>query len=332
MTSPAVLLDACTLVPIRLTSCLLSLAEAGLLTPLWSDEILDEVERNLPKLKGMTVDKAKRRVDAMRAAFDDEASVGDYQSLVPQLECDPKDRHVLAAAIIGGADVLLTFNVKDFPAESTQPYGVSVKHPDEFLTVLLAERREEVLATVRSDAATYREPPTTMTEYLAALTGVVPVFANLANSALGVESADEAPFAALVEADEVEALAAMGRPGDLSDPAQVALLWWGALMAGSPEVQDLTYDPSAWGDYQWALDVLQGRSLASGVIALVDAPNDVAIMRFIPQVASTARTFAAFITEVTFLTLVRVGDNTWRVWGLGPGILCARDILASDIA
>ncbi len=139
MTSPAVLLDACTLVPIRLTSCLLSLAEAGLLTPLWSDEILDEVERNLPKLKGMTVDKAKRRVDAMRAAFDDEASVGDYQSLVPQLECDPKDRHVLAAAIIGGADVLLTFNVKDFPAESTQPYGVSVKHPDEFLTVLLAD-------------------------------------------------------------------------------------------------------------------------------------------------------------------------------------------------
>lgn len=111
MTSPAVLLDACTLVPIGLSSCLLSLAEAGLLTPLWSDEILDEVERNLPKLKGMTVDKAKRRVDAMRAAFDDEASVGDYQSLVPQLEC----RHLLAAAIIGGADVLLTFNVKDFP-------------------------------------------------------------------------------------------------------------------------------------------------------------------------------------------------------------------------
>ena len=61
MSAPTVLLDACTLVPIRLTSCLLSLAEAGLFVPLWSEEILEEVERNLPRLKGMDSASIRRR-------------------------------------------------------------------------------------------------------------------------------------------------------------------------------------------------------------------------------------------------------------------------------
>jgi hypothetical protein len=63
-----VLLDACALVPIRLTNVLLWLAEAGLFEPLWSDAILDEVQRNLPKL-GISAEKAARRVATMRTAF-----------------------------------------------------------------------------------------------------------------------------------------------------------------------------------------------------------------------------------------------------------------------
>ena len=95
MSAPTVLLDACTLVPIRLTSCLLSLAEAGLFVPLWSEEILEEVERNLPRLKGMDSEKARRRVVAIREAFGDEAAVEGYEDMVPRLSCHPKDRHVL---------------------------------------------------------------------------------------------------------------------------------------------------------------------------------------------------------------------------------------------
>lgn len=129
MSAPAVLLDACTLVPIRLASCLLALAEAGLLAPLWSDEILDEVERNLPKLKAMTPQKAKQRIGAMRDAFDDEACVDGYEDLVPQLTCDEKDRHVLAAAIAGGAGILLTFNLKDFPLLPHGPMGSASSIP-----------------------------------------------------------------------------------------------------------------------------------------------------------------------------------------------------------
>ena len=63
-------LDACVLVPIALTDTLLRLAEAETYRPLWSDQVLDEVERNLPKVaSSVTLEKASRRVTAMRDAF-----------------------------------------------------------------------------------------------------------------------------------------------------------------------------------------------------------------------------------------------------------------------
>ena len=178
MSAPTVLLDACTLVPIRLTSCLLSLAEAGLFVPLWSEEILEEVERNLPRLKGMDSEKARRRVVAIREAFGDEAAVEGYEDMVPRLSCHPKDRHVLAAAIVGGADVLATFNLQDFPLESVEPHGVVAMHPDSFLTTLLNHEPEAILEVLRADAARYRRPPTTLAEYLNGLQATVPRFAD----------------------------------------------------------------------------------------------------------------------------------------------------------
>lgn len=188
MSVPVVLLDACTLVPIRLASCLLALAEAGVLTPLWSDQILDEVERNLPKLKGITAEAARRRVAGMRDAFDDEASVVGYEPLMPFLMCDPKDRHVLAAAIVGGADVLLTFNLKDFPAASVGPRAIEAQHPDAFLTLLLADNREGVLDAVRAEVARYRNPSMTPVQYLRALAVTVPTFAAAAMAALSIDT------------------------------------------------------------------------------------------------------------------------------------------------
>ena len=60
MSGPVVVLDACVLVPIRLATTLLWLAETGLFQPLWSEPILDEVQRNLPKV-GVTPEQASRR-------------------------------------------------------------------------------------------------------------------------------------------------------------------------------------------------------------------------------------------------------------------------------
>lgn len=167
------------MIPIRLATTLLWLAEAGLFEVLWSDAILDEVERNLPKI-GISSEQAARRVGAMRRAFGAAALIDDFEHLIPEMTCDAKDRHVLAAAVRGGADTLITFNWKDFPPESTDGHGITVVHPDLFLVRLLAERPFEVVAAVERGAAALRKPPQTMHEFLASLTRTVPMFANMA--------------------------------------------------------------------------------------------------------------------------------------------------------
>ena len=121
MSGPVVVLDACVLVPIRLATTLLWLAEAGLFQPLWSEPILDEVQRNLPKV-GVAPEQAGRRVAMMREAFGAEALIDGFDDLIDQLRCDPKDRHVLAAAVRGGADTVVTFNLKYFPDDAGYPY------------------------------------------------------------------------------------------------------------------------------------------------------------------------------------------------------------------
>lgn len=153
-------MDACALIPIRLTTALLWLAEAGLFEVLWSDAILDEVERNLPKV-GISREQAARRVGMMRQAFGAAALVDDFEHLIPDMTCDAKDRHVLAAAVRGGAGSLVTFNRKDFPPASTAAYGIDVIHPDLFLVRLLAERPNDVVAALERGIAALKHPQTT---------------------------------------------------------------------------------------------------------------------------------------------------------------------------
>jgi hypothetical protein len=178
----AVVLDACVLVPIRLATTLLWLAESGLFQPLWSEPILDEVQRNLPKV-GVTPEQASRRVAMMRDAFGAEALIDGFDDLIEQMTCDTKDRHVLAAAVRGGADLVVTFNLKDFPDEAGAPYGIGICHPDSFLLQLLGEHADTVIATLEHETAAFRNPPETVTRFLATLTATVPMFANLAADA-----------------------------------------------------------------------------------------------------------------------------------------------------
>lgn len=326
------LLDACTLIPIRLTSTLLWLAEAGLFEVLWSNAILDEVERNLPKI-GISPEQAARRVGTMRDAFGAAALVDDFDHLIPEMTCDATDRHVLAAAVRGGADALVTFNITDFPPASVEEHGIEVVHPDLFLVRLLAERPDDVVAVLERGTGDLRKPPQTMREFLASTTRTVPMFANLAADAAASPGGEAtSPVPALVSADEDEALAALGETSDFTNPAQVAFAWCAGILEDLDLARALTFDPSAWGDYRWAVDMLAGKSLATKVIPAVDASRHVAFMRFVPEVAATAQVFAAYPTSATFLTLVRIEDGTWRVWGLGPGMPAASDILGEEFA
>lgn len=208
MNRAVVVLDACTLVPIRLATTILWLAEAGLFQPLWSDQILDEVRRNLPRAGGITEERAEHRVRLMQDCFGAEALVDGHEVLIDTMLCDVKDSHVLAAAVHACADTIVTFNLKDFPQESTAPHGVEVLHPDTFLRQLLAQQPDDVVAVLRREVQTFHDPPATLEEFLASLTITASTFANLAADAASEPPGKVDPFPSLVRADEEEALAA----------------------------------------------------------------------------------------------------------------------------
>ncbi len=128
------LLDACVLVPNALCDTLLRLAERGFYRPLWSQRILDEtaiaIERVHPDIEPTRI---QRRIAAMVDTFED-ATVTGWEPICAGLDLpDPDDRHVLAAAIAGGAQALVTFNLKDFPNDRLGQAGIEATHPDEFL-------------------------------------------------------------------------------------------------------------------------------------------------------------------------------------------------------
>jgi predicted nucleic acid-binding protein len=113
---------------------LLRLAEEPVLyTPKWSTDILTELERVLRKRLGYTNAQATRRVSAMKGAFP-AAMVMGYEDLVPVMTNDPKDRHVLAAAVRCGAHFIVSDNRKHFPPRSLVRYGLECLTADEFLS------------------------------------------------------------------------------------------------------------------------------------------------------------------------------------------------------
>lgn len=177
----AVVLDACVLVPHPLFDTLLRLADAGLYRPLWSDQILTEVERTLTHKLGVAAEKANRRIEQMRSAFPD-AAVEGYEGLIEVMTNDPKDRHVLAAAVHGRAAMLVTANLTDFPALSTRHTGVEVVHPDTFLTELLSRAPGVVASVLREQRAAYANPRLTQEQFYGAFSPTVPTFAALALS------------------------------------------------------------------------------------------------------------------------------------------------------
>lgn len=162
----SVVLDTCVLYPTYLRDTLLRLAEAQLYRPLWSRHILEELERSLMEVTEPT--KAERVIALMRVHFED-AEVRGYEELVSVLRNDPKDRHVLAAAVRSNAAAIVTFNLTDFPAHSTDPFSVDVIHPDAFLLDQLALAPGPVVAVLTQQARAHLRPPREVASLLAAL-------------------------------------------------------------------------------------------------------------------------------------------------------------------
>lgn len=99
-----------------------------------------------------------------------DALVEGYASLIPSLMLpDPDDRHVLAAAIHARADVIVTFNLKDFPAETLDTCGIEAQHPDEFLCHAFDLAPDVVCTIARELRRGLEYPPLTVDQYLATL-------------------------------------------------------------------------------------------------------------------------------------------------------------------
>jgi predicted nucleic acid-binding protein len=94
----------------------------------WSRQILDEMARNvLENNPDLPEESIERLVRTMERAFP-EAMVTGHEPLIPSMTNDPKDRHVMAAAVRGRADVIVTSNVGTSRSRPVSPTTWTCRH------------------------------------------------------------------------------------------------------------------------------------------------------------------------------------------------------------
>ena len=139
----------------------------GLFRARWSymvhEEWMAAVQRNFPDV---TRERLERTRDLMNLHAEDCLVTG-FEGLIESLELtDPGDRHVLAAAICSGADVIVTRNLKDFPQDKLDPYQIEAQHPDAFITHLFDLNPGAVVGAAHEHRASLANPPKSVDEYL----------------------------------------------------------------------------------------------------------------------------------------------------------------------
>ena len=163
-------LDACVLYPVCVADALMSMAVAGLFAPKWTirieDEWIQNLENNRPDLAG----KLDRRRELMRVAIQDWEVPDDACNAVSSglTLPDADDVHVLAAAIAGHADCIVTANLKDFPDDVLEVHGLCAIHPDDFLIAQFDLDPITALAAFKEMRARSKNPPLSPDEFAAA--------------------------------------------------------------------------------------------------------------------------------------------------------------------
>jgi predicted nucleic acid-binding protein len=159
--------DACVLYSAPLRDLLMQLALTDLFRARWTDKIHDEwIDNLLKKRPDLTLEQLTRTKELMNSHVRD-CLVTNYEYLIPYLQLpDPDDRHVLAAGIKGGADVIVTTNLSDFPKPSLDQYNIEAQHPDDFISNLLALKSAKVVAAVKMCQQRLKNPPKSFDDYL----------------------------------------------------------------------------------------------------------------------------------------------------------------------
>ena len=161
------LLDANVLYPAGIRDILIQPAVYDLYRPKWSLDIFQEWMRIDRRIRENHSPDQVRLTQKYLDSFFFDAQIVGYESLICNLNLpDKDDRHVLAAAIIGDCDFIITQNLRDFPAELLEVYGMETYSPDEFLVMLIDTHPQEILESVRAIRKKLRNPAYSVDQYL----------------------------------------------------------------------------------------------------------------------------------------------------------------------
>ncbi len=165
-----VLYDANVLYPAPLRDLFIRVAQTGIVRARWTETIHDEWVRNVLKNNPQaTAERLVRTRVLMNEPVRDCLVVG-YEDLIDSLSLpDPDDRHVLAAAIRGGSEIIVTYNLRDFPREMLGRFDIEAQHPDDFLLSLFELAPGQVCCAVKRQREGLLNPPKTAEELLATL-------------------------------------------------------------------------------------------------------------------------------------------------------------------
>lgn len=159
--------DACVLYPAPLRDLLLSVALTDQFRAKWTRDIQEEWIHNLIQDRPDLDEVALRRTAEMMCRAVPDCLVEGYRAIIPGLELpDEDDRHVLAAAIRCQADVIVTFNIRDFPEQTLAPYEIDVQTPDIFLSHLFTLNEALFCGAVRDLRERLTNPSKSIDELL----------------------------------------------------------------------------------------------------------------------------------------------------------------------
>lgn len=191
-----VLYDACVLYPASMRDLLIRLGQTGLFRARWSQRIIDEALRSLAAGRPDLDPKRLARTGELINGAIRDCLVTGHEALAESLQLpDEDDRHVLAAAVRCGAQVIVTNNLRDFPREALDPFGVEVQTPDAFVQHLIDLAPELVARVLLEQASALRKPPMTVKTLVARLGQVGLRESMLAIQPWVAELAPEAPEA-----------------------------------------------------------------------------------------------------------------------------------------